>query len=108
MGGAEWLARPANVRGAIGHDRIFVAFIDSELVAIAISWRLMTPTVGVNSLGLILTYSHLYTSIGVFANNKIIITIIICHQPLVHRKTREHFPHLTYKEPAQLVNITQH
>ena len=34
---------------------MFVAFIDvdSESVAIAILWRLSTPTVGVNSLGLI-------------------------------------------------------
>ena len=52
-GGAAWLARPASVRGAIGGDRIFVAFIDSESVAIATLWRLTTPTVGVNSFGLI-------------------------------------------------------
>jgi hypothetical protein len=31
-----------------------VAFIDSESVAIAIPWRLLTPIVGVNSLGLII------------------------------------------------------
>ena len=33
-------------------NSFFVAFIDSESVAIAILWRLSTPTVGVNNLGL--------------------------------------------------------
>ena len=34
----------------VGGNSFFVAFIDSESVAIAILWRLLTPTVGVNSL----------------------------------------------------------
>jgi hypothetical protein len=33
---------------------LFVAFIDSESVVIAILWLLLTPAVGINSLG------HLY------------------------------------------------
>ena len=37
-----------------GGNSLFVALIDSESVAIATLWRLMTPTVVVNSLGLIL------------------------------------------------------
>ena len=53
-------ARPSSLlaglacRGRIGGNSLFVAFIDSESVAIAILWRLSTPTVGVNSLGLVL------------------------------------------------------
>ena len=35
-----------------GNSLIDVALIDSESVAIATLWRLLTPTVGVNSLGL--------------------------------------------------------
>ena len=50
--GRGWLARLANESVATGGDSVFVAFIDSESVAIATSWRLTTPTVGVNSLGL--------------------------------------------------------
>ena len=50
----EGLASPVNKSVAIGGHSVFVAFIDRELVATATSWRLMTPTVGVNSLGLIL------------------------------------------------------
>ena len=37
-------------RGHVGGNSLFVAFIDCELVAIAILWRLSTPIVGVNSL----------------------------------------------------------
>jgi hypothetical protein len=36
----------------VGGNSLFVAFIDTESVAIAILWRLSTPTIGVNSLGL--------------------------------------------------------
>ena len=39
--------------GRVGGNSLFVAFIDSESVVIAILWRLSTPTVGINSLGLI-------------------------------------------------------
>ena len=35
----------------VGGNSLFVAHIDSESVAIATLWRLLTPTVGVNSLG---------------------------------------------------------
>ena len=38
----------------VGGSSLFVALIDSESVAIATLWRLLTPTVGVNSLGLFL------------------------------------------------------
>ena len=40
--------------GRVGGNSLFVAFIDSESVAIAILWRISTPTVGVNSLGLMI------------------------------------------------------
>ena len=40
----------------VGGNSLFVALIDSESVAIATLWRLLTPTVGVNSLGLKLKY----------------------------------------------------
>jgi hypothetical protein len=36
---------------SVGGNSLFVAFIDTKSVAIAILWRLSTPTVGVNSLG---------------------------------------------------------
>ena len=39
-------------RGRVGDNSLLMAFIDNESVAIAILWRLSTPTVGVNSLGL--------------------------------------------------------
>jgi hypothetical protein len=35
----------------VGGNSLFVAFIDSESVSIAILWQLLTPIVGVNSLG---------------------------------------------------------
>ena len=41
----------AGLRGRVGGNSLFVAFIDSESVAIAILWRLLTAIVGVNSLG---------------------------------------------------------
>ena len=44
----------------VGGNSLFVAFIDSELVAIAILWRSSTPTVGVNSLGLNLILCIVY------------------------------------------------
>jgi hypothetical protein len=37
---------------SVGGNSLFVAFIDTESVAIAILWRLSTPTIGINSLGL--------------------------------------------------------
>ena len=46
--GRGWLAE----RGRIGGNSLFVAFIDSELGAIAILWRLVTPIVGVNNYNL--------------------------------------------------------
>jgi transcription elongation factor GreA-like protein len=45
----EGLACETSVCG----NSLFMAFIDSESVAIAILWRLSTPIVGVNSLGLL-------------------------------------------------------
>jgi hypothetical protein len=42
----EWLTCETSVGG----NSLFVAFIDSESVAIAILWRLSTPTVGVDSI----------------------------------------------------------
>ena len=44
----EGLACETSVSG----NSLFVSFTDSELVAVAILWRLSTPTVGVNCLGL--------------------------------------------------------
>ena len=40
-----------SVTERVGGNNLFVALIDSESVAIATLWRLLTPTVGVNSLG---------------------------------------------------------
>ena len=42
-----------SVTERVGGNSLFVALVDSESVAIATLWRLLTPTVGVNSLGLI-------------------------------------------------------
>ena len=41
-----------SVTERVGGNSLFVALIDSVSVAIATLWRLLTPTVGVNSLGL--------------------------------------------------------
>ena len=41
-----------SVTKRVGGNSLFVALIDSESVAIATLWRLLAPTVGVNSLGL--------------------------------------------------------
>ena len=59
--GGGWLARLMNER--VGGNSLSVAFIDSESVAIATLWRLSTPTVGVNSLGLLVTLTPLYIAL---------------------------------------------
>ena len=57
-------ARPASLweglafETSVGGNSLFVAFIDTESVPIAIPWRLSTPTVGVNSLGQIIIVTH--------------------------------------------------
>ena len=46
------LFNSGSVTERVGGNSLFVALIDSESVAIATLWRLLTPTVGVKSLGL--------------------------------------------------------
>ena len=42
----------ANRDPVVGGSSLYVAVIDNESVAIVRSWRKLTPTIGVNSLGL--------------------------------------------------------
>ena len=65
---------------------MLVALIDSESVAIATLWRLLTPTVGVNSLGLLsiahslvdLLHEKFKLNVLLSPNNSNLNCVLIC------------------------------
>ena len=61
-----------NADAVVGGSSLYVAVIDNESVAIVCSWRKLTPTVGVNSLGLI--KMHIITHTIHITNCLILIT----------------------------------
>ena len=52
----------------VGGNNLFVALIDSESVAIASLWQLLTPTVGDNSLSQCITRSGIGSSSDQFGS----------------------------------------